>query len=77
MSHLTLEHVKINDLPYGWVKQLPPAQTVTVTLVVENIEPQPTRPEQEIIEPPSYDIGQAGNVPEDRKPIRPLVAHRG
>jgi toxin YoeB len=40
MSPLILEHVKLNDLPYGWVKQLPPAQTVTVTIVVENIEPQ-------------------------------------
>jgi hypothetical protein len=39
-SPLILEHVKINDLPYGWVKQLPAAQTVTVTIVVENIEPQ-------------------------------------
>lgn len=40
MSPLILEHVKLNDLPYGWVKQLPPAQTVTVTIVVENLEPQ-------------------------------------
>jgi hypothetical protein len=40
MSPLILEHVKLNNLPYGWVKQLPPAQTVAVTIVVENIEPQ-------------------------------------
>ncbi len=40
MSPLILEHVKINELPYGWVKQLPPAQTVTVTIAVENIEAQ-------------------------------------
>jgi len=40
MSPLILEHVKLNDLPYGWVKQLPPARTVTVTIVVENLEPQ-------------------------------------
>jgi len=40
MSPLILEHVKLNDLPYGWVKQLPPAQTVTVTIAVENLEPQ-------------------------------------
>ena len=30
MSPLILEHVKLNDLPYGWVKQLPPVQTVTI-----------------------------------------------
>ena len=40
MSTLILEHIKINELPYSWVKQLPPARTVTVTIAVENIPPQ-------------------------------------
>jgi hypothetical protein len=38
MSPLILEHVKLNYLPYGWVKQLPPAQTVTVERLEDFIE---------------------------------------
>ena len=67
MPHLRLEHVKINELPYGWVKQLPPAQTVTVTIVVENPEHQPAMPEPAIPSSNVEQAEQAYNVPEDRE----------
>jgi hypothetical protein len=40
MSHLTLEHIKVNELPVAWAKQLPTAQTVTVIIIAENAEQQ-------------------------------------
>ncbi|MBE9561281.1 MAG: hypothetical protein IMF12_00275 [Proteobacteria bacterium] len=36
MSHITLEHIKVNELPPTWVKQLPDVQTVTVVIIAEN-----------------------------------------
>ncbi len=66
MSQLRLEHVNINELPLSWAKQLPQAQTVTVTIVVESLARPPT-PEPVIIEPPSSDIVENENVPEDRE----------
>jgi hypothetical protein len=40
MSHITLEHIKVNELPLAWAKQLPAAQTVTVIIIAENAEQQ-------------------------------------
>ncbi|MCK5536857.1 MAG: hypothetical protein KAI79_08520 [Bacteroidales bacterium] len=36
MSHITLEHIKVNELPPAWAKQLPATQTVTVVIIAEN-----------------------------------------
>ncbi len=40
MSHLTLKHIEVNELPPTWAKQLPAAQTVTVIIIAENSEQQ-------------------------------------
>jgi hypothetical protein len=66
MSQLRLEHVNIKELPPSWAKQLPLAQTVTVTIVVESLESRPSTPKPVIIEPPSSDIVGNDNVQEDR-----------
>jgi hypothetical protein len=50
MSHITLEHIKVNELPPAWLKQLPATQTVTVIIIAENAEQQ------------SYVLGQSDNV---------------
>ena len=67
MSHLRLEHVKVHDLPKEWIKQLPPAQTVTVIIVVEDLGQQTSTPEPVIIESKSPDIGPDDKIPEDRE----------
>jgi hypothetical protein len=36
MSHITLEHIKVHELPSAWAKQLPDTQTVTVIIIAEN-----------------------------------------
>jgi hypothetical protein len=74
MSQLKLEHVKVNDLPHGWVKQLPPAQTVTVTIVVENFECKPVMSETMIIE---SDIRQDDNIPKDREAYLQYLRSQG
>jgi len=38
--HLALKHIKVNELPPTWTKQLPAAQTVTVIIIAENSEQQ-------------------------------------
>jgi hypothetical protein len=40
MSHLTLKHIEVKELPPTWAKQLPAAQTVTVIIIAENSEQQ-------------------------------------
>jgi len=55
MSHLTLEHIKVNELPPTWAKQLPAAQTVTVIIIAENSEPQS-----------SIAFGQGEKLPNDQ-----------
>jgi len=66
MSQLRLEHININELPPKWAKQLPRAQTVTVTIVVESLEYRPAMSKSVVIEPPSSDKVDNDNVPEDR-----------
>ncbi len=51
MSHLRLEHIKINELPPQWTKKLPAAQTFTVIIIAENQEVKSTLPKQVSIEP--------------------------
>ena len=55
MSYLTLEHIKVNELPPTWAKQLPAAQTVTVIIIVENSEQQSLS-----------DLGQGEKLPNDQ-----------
>ncbi|EDN68754.1 hypothetical protein BGP_3833 [Beggiatoa sp. PS] len=56
MSHLTLEHIKVNELPPAWAKQLSTAQTVTVIIIAETEEQQS-----------SIELGQGKNVPNDQE----------
>ena len=77
MSHLRLEHVKVNDLPNEWVKQLPPAQTVTVIIIVEDLGQQPSTPEPVIIESKSSDIGLDDKIPEDREEYLQYLRSQG
>ncbi len=50
MSYITLEHIKVNELPPAWTKQLPATQTVTVIIIAENAEQQ------------SYVLGQSDKM---------------
>jgi hypothetical protein len=74
MSHLRLEHLKINELPPQWAKQLPAAQTFTVIIIAEN---KPSMPEQVTIEPPSDGIGQDDNTPEEREAYLQYLRSQG
>ncbi len=40
LSHITLEHIKVNELPSAWTKQLLATQTVTVIIIAENAKQQ-------------------------------------
>jgi hypothetical protein len=42
MSYLTLKHIKVNELPLTWAKQLAGTQTVTVIIITENSDQQPS-----------------------------------
>jgi hypothetical protein len=74
MSHLRLEHLKINELPPQWAKQLPAAQTFTVIIIAEN---KPSMPEQVTIEQPSDGIGQDDNTPEEREAYLQYLRSQG
>jgi hypothetical protein len=56
MSHITLEHIKVNELPPAWAKQLPTAQTVTVIIIAEN-----TKEQSSIV------LGPSDNVPNNQE----------
>lgn len=56
MSHITLEHIKVNELPRAWAKQLPHAQTVTVIIIAENA-----------VQQSSIAPGQSDNVPNNQE----------
>ena len=72
MSQLKLEHVNFNELPPQWAKQLPQAQTVTVTIVVENLDQQVPAPEQVITEPSS-----SNKVPDDQEAYLQYLCSQG
>lgn len=65
---MRLEHIKINELPPQWAKQLPAAQTFTVIIIAEN---KPSMPA------PSDGIGQDDNAPEEREAYLQYLRSQG